>query len=257
MSYPPALTHGDREILRIIDRGHPTRTMTVIINGTTIQIPALLWDEVQIAANISHDELAESIVRLVSNKAIDSGSRQQDLIDRLIGKTPIRFFWSTKFGQSLLRPHDNHADITETPSGIDGTTIAEVAACLRELGYDLTPYGTGLALLEVASGYSAAETASHIALTTLAGDIEQAGLHISNLMAFVPHAKAMMQVLAEFRDAGKMREQLFQNDANAILRVATIDSKNREWLRKVLSDPIATKEPVAKSRIKYNRAVPT
>jgi hypothetical protein len=42
------------------------------------------------------------------------------------------------------------------------------------MGYDLTAYGTAVAVLEVQSGYSVVETASHIALTTMALDIKSA-----------------------------------------------------------------------------------
>ena len=74
--------------------------------------------------------------------------------------------------------------------------IAGVAVHLA-IGYTLTPYGAGVALLGCESGYNEVETASHIALTTMARDLKEAGSDISKLLAFVPHARASLELLKE------------------------------------------------------------
>ena len=117
------------------------------------------------------------------------------------------------------------------------------------MGYDLTPYGAGVALLELESGYNAVETASHLSLTTLALDVREAGSDVGKLTRFLPHAMALLEVLKSYKDKGMMNPTQWQNDANAIYRVSTVDERQEEWIEKVLSDPIAGKERVATNRI--------
>jgi hypothetical protein len=136
----------------------------------------------------------------------------------------------------------------------DNNPISEVGEHLRIMGYDLTDYGAAVALLEVESGYSVVETAAHIALTTMALDSKSADFERSILIH--SHAMALIQVLKEYRDKKMMRDSMLQNDARAVFHVATIDGQQREWIDKVLSDPIAGKERLANSRITYARPSP-
>jgi len=127
--------------------------------------------------------------------------------------------------------------------------IDPVAAHLQAMGYDLTPYGATVALLEVESGYNAVEAASHIALTTMALDVREAGDDIERLLGFVPHGRALLEVLTEYKDQEAMHPTQWQNDANALVRVITVDEHQEEWIKKILSDPVAGKERLANSRI--------
>jgi hypothetical protein len=122
---------------------------------------------------------------------------------------------------------------------------------LKIMGYDLTGYGAAVALLEVQSGYSAVETASHIALTTMALDIKSAEQDLERLMRIHSHAMALLKVLKEYRDKKMMRDSMCQNDATAVYHIATIDGQQGDWIDKILSDPIAGKERLANSRITY------
>lgn len=144
-------------------------------------------------------------------------------------------------------------DPENTETVEDANPIDLVSKYLKVMGYDLTPYGAGVALLEVQSGYSEVEAASHIALTTMALDIKTVGTDIVKLVSFVPHAHALLEVLKSYKDQNMMNPAQWQNDTNAILRISSIDEHQEEWLGKVLSDPIAGKERLAISRIKYDQ----
>jgi hypothetical protein len=128
--------------------------------------------------------------------------------------------------------------------------LSDVTAHLKNLAYDLTPYGASVASLELQSGYSPAEVASHLALITMALDIKNVGLS-TQLLWFVPHARALLDVLKSYRDKGLMREAIWKNDATAVYGISMVDNKQVQWIDKVLSDPIAGKERLANSRINY------
>lgn len=141
------------------------------------------------------------------------------------------------------------------PDNQDIGPLDAVAAHLQIMGYDLTPYGAGVALLEIESGYNSVEVASHIALTTLALDIKEAGNNIITLIFYVPHARALLRVLKDYMNKGMMHPTQWQNDANVILRISTVDAHQEEWIETVLSDPVTGKARLANSRIDYSGAL--
>lgn len=122
---------------------------------------------------------------------------------------------------------------------------------LEIMGYDLLPYGFAVAQAEMVSGYNAVETASHIAFTTMALDVKEARDNILSLMAFLPHGQGLLEVLKEYKDKQMMNPTQWANDARAIQHIITVDEHQAEWIENILSDPIAGKERLAKSRIKY------
>lgn len=130
-------------------------------------------------------------------------------------------------------------------------TLDVVELHLRQMGYDLLPYGAAVAQLELESGYNAVETASHIALTALALDVKEAGKNIIKLAAFVPHGMALLEVLKNYKDKGQMNPTQWANDAKAVFQVIQVDKNQIEWIDKILNDPIAGKERLAVSRINY------
>jgi hypothetical protein len=133
----------------------------------------------------------------------------------------------------------------------DSNPLVAVGEHLKLMGYDLTGYGVAVALLEVQSGYSPVETASHIALTTMALDIKSAQRDFDRSMGIYSHAMALLKVLKEYRDKKEMRATMWQNDSKAIYHIATIDGQQAQWIEKILNDPIAGKERLANSRITY------
>jgi hypothetical protein len=129
--------------------------------------------------------------------------------------------------------------------------IESVEYHLQMMGYDLLPYGAGVAQIELTSGYNAVETASHIAFTSLARDVKATGDDIMALAAFMPHAKALLELLKGYKDKKLMNPTQWDNDARAIYHIVTVDEHQLEWIEKVLNDPIVGKEPLARSRIEY------
>lgn len=142
---------------------------------------------------------------------------------------------------------------SEGTAAHDDDSLSRVEEHLQIMGYDLTPYGAYVALCELVSGYSEVETASHIAHTTLALDVKQAGNDIDKLSRFVPHGMALLEVLKNYKDRGMMRESQWDNDATAVFRIINIDEHQEEWITKILSDPIAGKQRLATSRVARSR----
>ncbi|ESZ27974.1 MULTISPECIES: hypothetical protein [unclassified Mesorhizobium] len=127
--------------------------------------------------------------------------------------------------------------------------LGSVENFARYLGVDITPYGAGVALLSLESGYSEAETASHFAVVTLARDIREAGFDIEKIVRFAPIAMATLECLKELKDRGLMREEIWQNDTTAIGKIAFPSPDTHSWIERVLSDPTVARDRVAVSRI--------
>jgi hypothetical protein len=127
--------------------------------------------------------------------------------------------------------------------------LGEVLKHLRIMGYDPTPYGIGVALLSLQSGYNRVEIASHLAHVTLARDVREALGDFVKLISYHTHGMALLEVLKQYKDARAMHPTQWQNDARAIMGIITIDTEQEAWLSKVLSDPVAGKERVATSRV--------
>ena len=255
MSYPPELLPVDMHVLAIIGRGHPNRNMTATTKGRSIQVPALTWDEIQIAADLPHTDLANAIAHLVANDLINSGRQTKGLFGRIFGGSTTHHFWINDLGRVRLenpRISPLTQEVENEDSSISENTLPEVEKFLIDLGYDLTPYGAAVALAEVVSGYSCLETASHLALTTLALDAQEAGLDIQIHLKLATHGRAIIDVLNRLRASNPMREMQFKNDVRAIMGVSIVDKGQRNWIEKVLSDPISGKERLAHSRINWD-----
>ena len=148
-----------------------------------------------------------------------------------------------------LAPKDHDAAREASTADEEENPIAEVATHLRRMGYDLTPLGAGVAAAGMMSGYNSVETASHIALATLALDAKEAGEDIGKLMEIFTVAMTHhLAVLKEYKDKGMMNPDLWKNDANAVARVSTVDEHQEEWIEKVLSDEMAGKGRLAERR---------
>ncbi len=126
-----------------------------------------------------------------------------------------------------------------------------VAYHLNLMGYNLLPYGAAVAQAELTSGYNAVETASHIAFTTLALDVKEAGDDIMALAAFLPHGQALLELLKQYKDQKLMNPTQWENDARAIFHIINVDEHQLEWIENILSDPIASKERLANSQVGY------
>ena len=258
MSYTPKLTEKDRKVLEVIARGHPDRKLTATYHGVSTQVSALTWNEIQLALNTSFSDISDCIAHLITNDYIDTGRRQSPSFWRRVkGESETAYFWITQKGLAFLREgaEKPESSISDGENGLksDLDDLKRVEANLKQLGYDLTPYGAGVALLSLESSYSHVETASHLALATLALDAKEAGDDITKLMALLPHARAMVDILTELKNAGLMREELFKNDARAMLKVVIVDRDQPAWIERVLCDPMIAKEHMATSRINYRQ----
>jgi len=120
---------------------------------------------------------------------------------------------------------------------------------LKRMGYNLLPYGFGVAWISLESGYSPAETASHIAFTTMALDVKESKDDFRKLIALVDRAKNILLLLKEFKDSGEMHPAQWQNDSNALFHIVNIDKDQLDWVNTILADPISGKERLAVSAI--------
>jgi hypothetical protein len=254
MSYPPEISAKEKEVLAILGRGHPDRKMAATHRNGAAQVSALTWAEIQIALNATHSEIGDAVAKLVANKLIDSGRQNPSFWGRLRGDGETYFFWITETGRTLLKQEDSNQNLDGRSNPNDKKTgsaeLGKVDKILVQLGYDITPHGVGVALLSLESGYSAAETASHLALVTLARDCNSTN-DIMILTALFEHAMATIKILSGYNSAGQFRDSEYKNDATAILKVATVDKDQKGWIDRVLSDPLIQKDRVATSRINY------
>ena len=121
---------------------------------------------------------------------------------------------------------------------------------LKLMGYELLPYGISVAYAELVSGYSPAETSSHIALTTMALDVKETN-DGRILIFYVTRAYEILHILKELKDKNEIHPTQWQNDTNALWRVVSLDKDQLDWVDTILSDPISGKERLAKSIINY------
>ncbi|MEM1162420.1 MAG: hypothetical protein AAGJ28_15925 [Pseudomonadota bacterium] len=128
--------------------------------------------------------------------------------------------------------------------------LSEATRLVDELAFNITPYGTGVALLSLESGYSPAETASQIAVATFALDARETreNADIVRMMSMSSHAAEVIQELTKYKDNGLMREEIWKNDGMAIYKVTCPSEEQESWISQVLSDPVISKERLAVSR---------
>lgn len=232
--------------------------MTATRRGVSSQVPALTWDEIEIALGERRAELSDCIARLVRNDYIDSGMQPPSLWGRLLGKSETFYFWLTEAGSDYLQrgPGSVQSDVNvEVSRKTLIKDLSTVESLVRQLGYDLNRFGRACAIMSLKSGYSHAETASHLALTTFALDVKEADYDLMMLISLGSHARAMMEVLSEFKDAGLMPEDIYQTDVNTLYYLSRMGEQQLEWVERVLSHPVAGKERVAISRLDYKRTV--
>lgn len=158
------------------------------------------------------------------------------------------YVWITSEGAITL------ASLTQskpTPKWLAEDDIGTVEDMLFDLGFHLTQYGVGVATLNLQSGYSDAETASHIALVTIARDIRELGPDVRALMAITGHVSGMLHVLKGYKDKGLIQEKLLQNDVLALIKIANPSPDSEQWINEILSDEVAAKERCANSIQNY------
>ncbi|PDT50940.1 MULTISPECIES: hypothetical protein [Sinorhizobium] len=209
----------EKRLLAAIAAGHPDRRMEVSVRGQLMRVAPLTWNEIAVAVGVPERDLTDPIAHLVAADSIDSARQSAGFFKRLRGEDDTTFFFATPKGRRLLQ-----GDTPEQGSHEDVSTqrLENVRKITHHLGYYLTRYGYAFSLVSLGSGYDEFATASQIALVTLATDIREAGHDITKLMAFMPHTMAMVDILKDWKDRGMLREDIFQNDARAMVMVATV-----------------------------------
>lgn len=130
--------------------------------------------------------------------------------------------------------------------------LDEMEYYLRLMGYDFTPRGGALALAVNMSGYTTAESASYIALHTMARDIKEIGTDALKMLHVNAHAMALLDLLKELKNQRAIHPNQWANDAAAFRGIAVPESGQEEWLQQIISsDPVASAERLATSRISY------
>lgn len=119
---------------------------------------------------------------------------------------------------------------TQTTSAI--AAVEEIAQCV---GLQLTSYGAGVALLSVQSGYSPAETASNLAVITLARDIQEAGENLDDMIRFSALGMEILKWMKELKDKNAVREEIWRNDATAVGKIMIPSAETFLWTEKILS----------------------
>ncbi|PDT81803.1 hypothetical protein [Sinorhizobium sp. BJ1] len=216
-----------------------------------MRVAPLTWNELAVAVGVPERDLGDPIAHLVAGDAIDSARQPAGFFKRLRGEEDTTFFFATQKGLRILQ------EDPETPApdrDEESKRLEDVRKITHHLGYDLTRYGYAFSLISLGSGYDEFATASQIALVTLATDVRVAGRDITKLMAFVPHTMAMVDILKDWNDRGMLKEDIFQNDARAMVMVTRASPEQEGWLNKVLSDPVATAERLANCRLDYMKA---
>jgi hypothetical protein len=112
-----------------------------------------------------------------------------------------KIFAEAKSANTWLWLTDAESCVDQKQSEEPGETVSDITQVqevLKELGYDMTPYGAGVALVSAGSGYSHAETASYLALATLALDAKEGENDVIKTMQLLSHARAMVSRAVQF-----------------------------------------------------------
>lgn len=173
-------------------------------------------------------------------------AEQSELVDTTIAAAEQTFNITTP-GESDTCGGKEGADLD--PFDV---SLREVTKLVGELSFDITMYGTTIALLSLKSGYSPAETASHIALATFALDARELSNRpdILKMNLLFNHAVEVVEKITKFRDGGLMRTEIWRNDRNAMLKVTYPSEEQKAWTANILSDPIISEDRLAVSRVK-------
>ncbi len=249
MTYPPPMNDLEKKLLAAIASGHPERRIDVQMHGKRMRVAPLTWNEISVAMGVPQHVLTDAIAHLVAAGSIESARQPAGFFKRLRGEEDTTFFFATDKGCRILQEDADAA----TPQGNKAAALTNVEKIVHHLGYTLTPHGVGVALLSLESGYNEFSTSTQMALVTLAMDIREAGDDITKLMAFVPHTMAMIDIMKEWKDKGVLPQEIFENDGRAMIKITTVSPDQKEWLDRVLSDPISAKERVANCRLDYMR----
>lgn len=234
-----SLSEQDVAVLRVVVQGHPDRKLTKSGRNINTHVSALTVSEIQVALGLSENTIINCIAHLVSVDLIASGRELPSLWGRLTGRPEQWYVWATEQGKCWLDDVKSAANRPEN-SRLENfkDELSNIAELLDFLGFTIAPDGVGLALTGLFSGYKPAEMASYIILCTLALDVKEAEDRLDVLMNIFSHGITVIEALRTLRDKGHIRNDIYDNDTNAIIGVIKIESEQLNWVERVLSDPL-------------------
>ena len=145
---------------------------------------------------------------------------------------------------------DKELDIIAVKQLWNEKVVTSVSRHLKIMGYDLVEDGADIAIKLMISGYNEIETASYISLISMALDVK-ADLDVERMFMINAHAVELLKILKQYKDAGLMRQSIWENDSKAMFNIATPSERVEEWVDKILSDEMIKGKELAKSRINY------
>lgn len=96
------MTQDEIVVLREIAKGHPTRLVTVIADGSSKNITGLTWEEVEATVQSTCQDIGEPIALLVQKGLIKMGSSVPSLLGRITGKQMQEYVFATPQGVAAL-----------------------------------------------------------------------------------------------------------------------------------------------------------
>lgn len=124
---------------------------------------------------------------------------------------------------------------------MDQNFFQQADLCLQSLGYEPTELTIGFYTVSKESGYSPAETASKIALITMAKGIKSDFPGKPKRLAVYPlHAHSILKILKEWKEHSKMHPTEYQNITSAFMAISTLRENWLLRINEILEEPFAS-----------------
>lgn len=131
--------------------------------------------------------------------------------------------------------------------------LQEVEYFLTKMKYQLKEAGLNAARFTLLRGYSAAETASYIAINTLINDIQKDSINPRNSIGFAQHAKILLEQFHNHQENGLLSPALANNRSQAVIELISAYQPAELSIDNTQKNRLIEKECLAISRINYNR----
>jgi len=103
MVYPPKILRKEYDLLKVFERGHPSRMMQAHSSHASHPVSALTWDELILASPLQGGELTDGVAHLVANGLIKSGTQRANIVSKLVGNKDTYFLWITEEGRDFVK----------------------------------------------------------------------------------------------------------------------------------------------------------
>ncbi|WP_109373625.1 hypothetical protein [Proteus genomosp. 6] len=124
-------------------------------------------------------------------------------------------------------------------------TLKTINFYLEKSGYELTPYGAAVSVLSLNSGYSMAETFSHVSVIATAQAIKN-NKNATVLVLILQNCVSLSNDINIFYNSGQIVENIYNNDINAMANLVALNTDVDSWIDNILlSEKISSKDIVA------------